>query len=56
MNPVLTNKGGMKKQVVDALKLELYERNIVGGYNNLKLMDFFKKNWIGWRVGYQGWR
>ena len=37
---VLAKQGALEKQVVDALKLELYERNIRGGYNNMILMEF----------------
>ena len=34
MDPVLIKNYGIVEQVVDALKLELYEQNIGGGYNN----------------------
>ena len=53
MDGLLTNKREVESHLTDALNKELYERNIVGGCNTTRLMDFlsmartyFSKNWL----------
>ena len=40
MDGLLTNKREVESHLTDALNKELYERNIVGGCNTTRLMDF----------------
>ena len=41
MDITLTKQGALVEQVVDALKTELDEHNIGGGYDNTSLVGFF---------------
>lgn len=43
MNLLLEKQDAMVDTVIEKIKLELDQRNIGGGYNTIRLMDYFKK-------------
>ena len=43
MGGLLTNQGALEAQVIEALKMDLDERKIGGGYNTVRLVEFFKE-------------
>ena len=52
MDIVFTKKVAMAKYMVDTSKLELYERNIGGGYKIVNMMDFWRAQsyWVVSRI------
>ena len=43
IDSLLTNQCELKEQVNEALQIDIDEQNIVGGYNTIWMMGFFKE-------------